>query len=113
MAFTAFLNAILRVVDSSNIQDVEKFIGNSSSLTACTFGQGSTTAGALVLPIATVTFIYIKVTTGPMALTLTPSGGAAVLMGNIPTNGVLLSILTPYTAISVGGTPTYDIILGG
>ena len=113
MAFTGYLNGILRVIDSSNIQDIEKFIGTTFSLTSCSFVQGSTTTGALVLQAATVTFIYIKVTTGPMNLTLTPSGSPAVLMGAIPTNGILISYLTPYTGVSIGGTPTYDMILGG
>ena len=112
MAFTGYLNGILRVIDSSNIQDIEKFIGTTFSLTSCSFIQGSTTTGALVLPAATVTFIYIKVTTASMSLTLTPSGAGAVLVGAIPTGGIFISYLTPYTGVSVAGS-TYDIILGG
>ena len=117
MATTGLVNALIRLLTSVNIIDVEIPLAISQTFAnGQVFVQGIVNAAPTVitLPCAHVLFVYIKCVAGTLTVTWTPSGGGSVVVQNIAVGGVLIlnNPAAGITALTIG-IGTYDMLLGG
>lgn len=117
MATTGLVNALIRLLTSANVIDVEiPFAISQTFANGQSFVQGVVNAApvVIVLPCVNVLFVYIKAVAGTLTVTWTPSGGASVIVQNIATGGFLIlnNPAAGITALTISAG-TYDMLLGG
>lgn len=117
MSTTGLVNALIRLLTSTNVIDVEIPLAFTQAFAnGQLFVQGVVNAAptAITLPCVNVLFVYIKAMAGTLTVTWTPSGGASVVVQNIAAGGVLIlnNPSAGITALTIG-IGTYDMLLGG
>ncbi len=118
---TGFLNALIRVLNVSNIIDFELPIYLSQSFTngySLKQNIASTSAVVITLPCTSILFVYLKAVVGTLTVTWTPATGASAVVQDIAVGGILImdNPSGGITALTLGKTAvncTYDMLIGG
>lgn len=124
MANTALLNGTIRVLNASNIVDMEfpYYLALTLTGTAAAFNNyGVVGSYSVQMPVLLGTFLYVKNTgVNGVVVNYQPNGGSMGVVATLDTNGILIQagLKVGFNALTISNTSgvlpiTFDMIIGG